>query len=664
MILDAITLHNFRQFYGTQRIFFSKDKSKNVTVILGENGSGKTALLNAFSWCLFGQTDLPDREDILSEKAVAEAADAGELEAYVKLEFNEGLKTYYVTRSVRGKKLEGNRLEYSEPVLTLEYTDETGKTVVPPHPQATINRIIPEALRTYFFFQGETSGNLTQKEGAEEIKKAIRVLMGLEILEQTAKDLEEAKKSFRHESAAYGDPEAQKLVQEIEELERQLSEKNEDLRGKIRNRDLVESEILGVQDKLRSLGASKDLQERKDTLLDQERKVYEQIKDVRTATIEVLAQRGYLAFCGNLVKETNVFLREKLAGGEIPLEMNHRFVAKLLEKGECICGNGLKGGAARRVEEWLKAADPELEEKFLNLFADVRLMEHDRIRLFDELRRLRSFKDNLLLNLKEIQEEIAEITAKMEGQDVAEVAALARKERELKSALKEMDEKVGRIKGDISSLEKTLKAKQEELGKKPFEGEAAGLAKRRMDICENIRKTLEEVLSIQSEDVQNRLQQKIANVYSRMLHKSYEAVIDSEYNLSFYKYMGDQRIPVRMSQGERQVTSLAFVGAIVDVAREQTEDKSFIEFGGEYPIVLDSPFGQLDEDHRKRTALCLPSLSNQVIVMVSGSQWKGPVEEEMKANIGRIYHLAYHDPKENPAVKFEYTEIQEGEKDA
>ena len=53
--------------------------------------------------------------------------------------------------------------------------------------------------------------------------------------------------------------------------------------------------------------------------LDQERKVYEQIKDVRTATIEVLDQRGYLAFCGNLVKETNVFLREKLAGGEIPL---------------------------------------------------------------------------------------------------------------------------------------------------------------------------------------------------------------------------------------------------------------------------------------------------------------------------------------------------------
>ena len=119
-----------------------------------------------------------------------------------------------------------------------------------------------------------------------------------------------------------------------------------------------------------------------------------------------------------------------------------------------------------------------------------------------------------------------------------------------------------------------------------------------------------------------------------------------------------------MCSSDLQVTSLAFVGAIVDVAREQTEDKSFIEFGGEYPIVLDSPFGQLDEDHRKRTALCLPSLSNQVIVMVSGSQWKGPVEEEMKANIGRIYHLAYHDPKENPAVKFEYTEIQEGEKDA
>lgn len=58
----------------------------------------------------------------------------------------------------------------------------------------------------------------------------------------------------------------------------------------------------------------------------------------------------------------------------------------------------------------------------------------------------------------------------------------------------------------------------------------------------------------------------------------------------------------------------------------------------------------------------MPSLSNQVIVMASGTQWNGPVAEEMQPNIGRIYHLAYNDPKNNPKVKFEYTEIQEGDK--
>ena len=107
----------------------------------------------------------------MSEKAVAEAADAGELEAYVKLEFNEGLKTYYVTRAYAENLRKP--VEYSEPVLTLEYTDETGKTVVPPHPQATINRII-RGFTYILLLPGETSGNLTQKEGAEEIKKAIR----------------------------------------------------------------------------------------------------------------------------------------------------------------------------------------------------------------------------------------------------------------------------------------------------------------------------------------------------------------------------------------------------------------------------------------------------------------------------------------------------------
>lgn len=45
MLIKKLTLHNFRQYVGTQEIEFSVDKERNVTVLIGVNTSGKTTLL-------------------------------------------------------------------------------------------------------------------------------------------------------------------------------------------------------------------------------------------------------------------------------------------------------------------------------------------------------------------------------------------------------------------------------------------------------------------------------------------------------------------------------------------------------------------------------------------------------------------------------------------
>ena len=47
MKLDRITLENFRQYHGKQRLTFSKDSKRNTTVIHGVNGAGKTSLFLA-----------------------------------------------------------------------------------------------------------------------------------------------------------------------------------------------------------------------------------------------------------------------------------------------------------------------------------------------------------------------------------------------------------------------------------------------------------------------------------------------------------------------------------------------------------------------------------------------------------------------------------------
>ena len=45
MLLKSLKLKDFRQFRGEQEISFSTDPVRNVTVIMGENGSGKAIKL-------------------------------------------------------------------------------------------------------------------------------------------------------------------------------------------------------------------------------------------------------------------------------------------------------------------------------------------------------------------------------------------------------------------------------------------------------------------------------------------------------------------------------------------------------------------------------------------------------------------------------------------
>ena len=77
MKLISMALHNFRQFYGAQSCDFATgdDPKRVVTVFHGYNGSGKTALLNAFVWCLYGTTtpDFQADDKLENEAAIAES---------------------------------------------------------------------------------------------------------------------------------------------------------------------------------------------------------------------------------------------------------------------------------------------------------------------------------------------------------------------------------------------------------------------------------------------------------------------------------------------------------------------------------------------------------------------------------------------------------------
>ena len=60
---------------------------------------------------------------------------------------------------------------------------------------------------------------------------------------------------------------------------------------------------------------------------------------------------------------------------------------------------------------------------------------------------------------------------------------------------------------------------------------------------------------------------------------------------------------------------------------------------------MDSPFGALSL-YRHAIAEHIPQLADQVVVMVSPSQWKGDVERSMTGRTGEHYVLSYSTPKD------------------
>ena len=55
MLIEKLKLHNYRQYVDEEIEFSHRLKGKRITIIQGPNGSGKTNIINAITWCLYNK---------------------------------------------------------------------------------------------------------------------------------------------------------------------------------------------------------------------------------------------------------------------------------------------------------------------------------------------------------------------------------------------------------------------------------------------------------------------------------------------------------------------------------------------------------------------------------------------------------------------------------
>ncbi|MGJ3250635.1 MAG: hypothetical protein ACFE0J_05840 [Elainellaceae cyanobacterium] len=63
--------------------------------------------------------------------------------------------------------------------------------------------------------------------------------------------------------------------------------------------------------------------------------------------------------------------------------------------------------------------------------------------------------------------------------------------------------------------------------------------------------------------------------------------------------------------------------------------------------MMDSPFGSLDSVNRSNIASAITTLADQLVVLVSKTQWLNEVEAEMEPSVGAEYVLVCYTAKED-----------------
>jgi DNA sulfur modification protein DndD len=662
MKLTSIKLCNFRSFYGrTPEIILAGGYTRNTTIIHGNNGTGKTSLLNGFTWVLYEKFSaaFASNEQLVNKRAIAEAQQGQVVECWVEVAWEHEGKRYRVKRECRVYKT-GIDIDAGKTKLYMQVSGDDGKWYFPSQqPEDVINQILPGSLHQYFFFDGERIEHIVRSDKKAEIAEATKMLLGVEVINRSIKHLGEAKKSLENELKAFGDSEIKKLLRQQEKLEREIERINKrqtEVKQELEYQQTFKKE---TSNRLRELSATKELQERRQELENLKKSHQDNFRQTRETLKKLISTRGYTVLLSENTTQFRSIIDDFKRRGDLTAGISREFVNNLLESNCCICGAKLTDGSHshENVKSWLeKAGSSAVEETAIRTLAQVDEIDKQALAFWEEVDREQTRISQLRQNISQIEVELDNIQEKLRKDPSEEIRSLQKRLDEIEEKIRELTLEQGANQQQITNLKTEIEGLNKQIAKHKLNEQRQGLAQRRIAATQDAIERLNEVKSRQENHFRLQLEKRVQEIFSEISVTPYIPKINEKYELTLIENTAGIEMPVAASTGENQILSLSFIGSIIDRVREWSEKKILMmPDSNTFPIVMDSPFGSLDENNRRQIAKIIPRLANQLIVLVTKTQWRGEVEEEIADRIGKEYVLTYYSSK--PDCEHDYIEL-------
>lgn len=636
MLLQKLKLVNFRQFYGdTTEIEFSTDTYKNITLIHGENGLGKTTLLNAILWCLYEKLtpDFEQPKELICLQAIKE----GKRDCRVELSFEYEGKYYNAQRHMHNS---------GQTVFKLFQIYDSNHTEVP-NKTAFINNILPEDMAEYFFFHGEGVSNINKKQPGEKFRLAIRAILGFNLAETAIEDLKDINKSWTRELA-----ELKNVSQEQSEL---IVRKrtNEDRLGRIEStlvhlkadKELHNDNLEEVLGALRnhSNGDAKELQHQVDDLTRRNKSVNDKILATKTEKQGLIKKYGFVIFGQKLARQALDFIDEQSLKAKLPAPYDRSLVTDLVEQERCICGRELKKGTAEfeKVTGMIEKSDnPSIREKLKKSTAggsNIKSRMGDFLVELTSIERRLSEQDS---EKRDIEVELADKKMAFSEIKVDEIQDLESKKTACQNKISIADREIGAQNRNIETLRIDLQSIDAKL--KRFGAEDVRIARlsKFQNYTEELITLCADKLNQYESESKITIADKVNQTLQEFSRKDFKVRLGEDFGFHLVREDGK---PVAKSKGENLLLNLSFVSALIEFAQmRKGASGDFLVSGTTAPFVIDAPFGELDNTYKRATAEFLPKRSRQLIFLLSSSHWSGDVDETIKDKIGSEYILISH----------------------
>lgn len=639
----SITLKDYRQYKGEQTIDLQTRNDRHINIIEGQNGAGKSNILNSITLCFYGTEEhLKEEKEggletfpLINRDRLENLNDSEKATGYVEIELGEKEPEYVFKREFTTVKSAGGFNSVVGDLSLQRRVNRDWKPVDNPH--TYLNEILPTRVHEYFLFDGERLHKFFEEGYPDRVRTAILDVSHIELLNRASDHLEKMDTEIGRKASNF-EGEAKRLKNELEEKKEKRGRKKEridELEGDIAE---AQSSIEEIDAKLRdsSDAAVREKQERRKYLNKRLDQLNSEISELKNETTEEMVGAGPIVYNLEALEFTHQQFAELAQAGQLPPKIQDWFVQELLDNGECICGANLD-------------SDEEKRRHLTELEQEMSLVMQENLEGKAELPRIISdgqdSVENIISNRKNISRkqderekfdrELRDISNELKSYDLPEdidVSKLESQRSEIENRISDMRQEIGRVKHEIETLDEKIDELDEEWREEAAKESKHRRMMKKLDFVEDADEELANIKQTILTQIRKNTEENMDRYFNDLIWKDedYTVELGDNYTVSVYGKHGDNKIG-SLSAGEKQVLALSFMSALTKIS------------GFNAPIVIDTPLGRISSKPKKRIAQNLPTylMDTQITFLMTDEEYTDEVRAHLQNSVANEYLLDY-----------------------